>query len=244
MVRKNLVKFLVVLIAIWIVGGCAKKIMPPEVDATGGATGSESSGAGGISEGGAGMGNGSGGISESGAGAGAGAGNGAGAGAGGADFGAGAGAGNGAGGADFGSGTGAGVGGAGAGGAGAGGAGQEARSLDFQPTTDLGDVFFAFDKYDLDDNSKKALQKNADWLKQHPGTKTQIEGHCDERGTNNYNLALGERRALSTKKYLVALGVEDSRIYTISYGEEKPFCMEHKESCWQQNRRGHFLISK
>lgn len=243
MVRKNLVKFLVVLIAIWIVGGCAKKIMPPEVDATGGATGSESSGAGGISEGGAGMGNGSGGISESGAGAGAGAGagNGAGAGAGGADFGAGAGAGNGAGGADFGSGAGAGAGGAGAG---AGGAGQEARSLDFQPTTDLGDVFFAFDKYDLDDNSKKALQKNADWLKQHPGTKTQIEGHCDERGTNNYNLALGERRALSTKKYLVALGVEDSRIYTISYGEEKPFCMEHKESCWQQNRRGHFLISK
>lgn len=227
MVRKNLVKFLVVLIAIWIVGGCAKKIMPPEVDATGGATGSESAGAGGISEGGAGMGNGSGagGISESGTGAGAGAGNGAGAGAGGSDFGSGAGAGAGA-------------------GNGAGGAGQEARSLDFQPTTDLGDVFFAFDKYDLDDNSKKALQKNADWLKQHPGTKTQIEGHCDERGTNNYNLALGERRALSTKKYLVALGVEDSRIYTISYGEEKPFCMEHKESCWQQNRRGHFLVSK
>lgn len=224
MVRKNLVKFLVVLIAIWIVGGCAKKIMPPEVDATGGATGSESSGAGGISEGGAGAGAGAGGISESGAGAGNGAGaggSGAGAGAGGSDFGSGAGAGN-----------------------GAGGAGQEARSLDFQPTTDLGDVFFAFDKYDLDDNSKKALQKNADWLKQHPGTKTQIEGHCDERGTNNYNLALGERRALSTKKYLVALGVEDSRIYTISYGEEKPFCMEHKESCWQQNRRGHFLISK
>lgn len=232
MVRKNLVKFLVVLIAIWIVGGCAKKIMPPEVDATGGATGSESSGAGGISEGGAGMGNGSGagGISESGAGAGAGAGAG----------GSGAGAGAGAGGSDFGSGAGAGAG----AGNGAGGAGQEARSLDFQPTTDLGDVFFAFDKYDLDDNSKKALQKNADWLKQHPGTKTQIEGHCDERGTNNYNLALGERRALSTKKYLVALGVEDSRIYTISYGEEKPFCMEHKESCWQQNRRGHFLISK
>jgi peptidoglycan-associated lipoprotein len=218
MVRKNLVKFLVVLIAIWIVGGCAKKIMPPEVDATGGATGSESSGAGGISEGGAGTGG-----SDFGSGAGAGAG--AGAGTGGSDFGSGAGAGAGA-------------------GNGAGGAGQEARSLDFQPTTDLGDVFFAFDKYDLDDNSKKALQKNADWLKQHPGTKTQIEGHCDERGTNNYNLALGERRALSTKKYLVALGVEDSRIYTISYGEEKPFCMEHKESCWQQNRRGHFLISK
>ncbi|MFQ5671984.1 MAG: peptidoglycan-associated lipoprotein Pal [Nitrospinales bacterium] len=117
------------------------------------------------------------------------------------------------------------------------------KMLPFRSTRALDDVHFQFDKYDLDATSKAILQKNAQWLKQHPGVKLEIQGHTDERGTNNYNLGLGERRAQSVKNYLLALGIDKSRLFAISYGEEKPFCLESKENCWWQNRRGHFMVS-
>jgi peptidoglycan-associated lipoprotein len=129
------------------------------------------------------------------------------------------------------------------GGPGAGGDSM-ARMLPFEPTSDLQDIFFKFDKYDLDDNSKDALRKNAQWLKEHANVRVEIQGHCDERGTNNYNLGLGERRALSAKKYLMALGVDKDRLFTISYGEERPFCRDSNEECWARNRRAHFLIAR
>jgi peptidoglycan-associated lipoprotein len=80
-------------------------------------------------------------------------------------------------------------------------------------------------------------------MSEYPTLEFGLEGHCDERGTNEYNLALGERRANAAKDYLVSLGVDSSRVRTISYGEEKPFCMTHDESCWQLNRRGHFVLT-
>jgi peptidoglycan-associated lipoprotein len=109
----------------------------------------------------------------------------------------------------------------------------------------LGDVFFAFDKYDLRPDARERLAKNAEFMKSEEGrglTFT-VEGHCDERGTNEYNLALGQRRALAAVDYLVSLGVESARFKTVSYGEEKPFCTESTEACWQKNRRARFVIS-
>ena len=114
----------------------------------------------------------------------------------------------------------------------------------FHATSDLKDIHFKFDQYDLDSNSKKVLEQNASYLKQNPGMKIEIQGHCDERGTNNYNIALGERRAHATKKFLESQGIESSRVNTISYGEEKPFCFDSNENCWFQNRRAHFMVSK
>ncbi len=114
----------------------------------------------------------------------------------------------------------------------------------FHETKDLQDIHFKFDKYDLDNDSRQVLQQNAELLKNNPSMKIEIQGHCDERGTNNYNTALGERRANSTKKFLVSLGVDPSRLNTISYGEEKPFCFDSNESCWFKNRRAHFMVSK
>jgi peptidoglycan-associated lipoprotein len=134
--------------------------------------------------------------------------------------------------------------GGGAAGSGSGGRFEEARLMDFQESSDLKDIHFAFDKYDLDDNSKQILRANAEWLKGNPNARIEIQGHCDERGTNNYNLGLGERRAISTKKFLMALGVDESRLFTISYGEEKPFCFESSESCWTENRRAHFMVAR
>ncbi len=121
---------------------------------------------------------------------------------------------------------------------------EEAKLLSFHPSIELINVHFRFDKDDLDDIARQALQRNADYLKEHPNVKVQIEGHCDERGTNNYNLALGERRAHSVKVYLESLGIEDDRMLLISYGEEKPVCSDSNESCWQQNRKVHFLINE
>ncbi|WP_237099303.1 peptidoglycan-associated lipoprotein Pal [Nitrospina gracilis] len=121
---------------------------------------------------------------------------------------------------------------------------EEARLLAFEPTAQVEDVYFAFDSFDLDEKSKDRLRANVEWLKQNPNAKVEIQGHCDERGTNNYNLGLGERRALATKKFLAAQGVDESRLHTISYGEEKPFCFESSENCWWRNRRAHFLISE
>ncbi len=106
----------------------------------------------------------------------------------------------------------------------------------------LKDIHFDFDKYDIRSVDTEILKENAILLKKYPKVKIQIEGHCDERGTNEYNLALGERRANSTKKYLLSLGITADRISTISYGEEKPFDPGHNEEAWAKNRRAHFII--
>ena len=121
---------------------------------------------------------------------------------------------------------------------------QEARLRSFHATDSLKDIHFNFDQYGLDSNSKKVLEQNATYLKSNPDIRVEIQGHCDERGTNNYNIALGERRAHSTKKYLVTQGVNSHRVNIISYGEEKPFCSDSNENCWHQNRRAHFLVAK
>jgi len=117
------------------------------------------------------------------------------------------------------------------------------------PQVDLNDLFlkevrdayFDFNKSDIRADARAALSKTADFLKNYPQIKVNIEGHCDERGSTEYNLALGDRRASATKQYLVSLGISADRITTVSYGKEKPFCTESNEACWQQNRRGHFV---
>jgi peptidoglycan-associated lipoprotein len=121
---------------------------------------------------------------------------------------------------------------------------QIARMENFQETSNLQDIHFNFDQYGLDSNSKEVLKQNASYLKQNLGMKIEIQGHCDERGTNNYNIALGERRAHSTKRFLVSQGIDSSRISIISFGEEKPFCFDSNEGCWFQNRRAHFMLAK
>ena len=105
------------------------------------------------------------------------------------------------------------------------------------------DAFFDTDKSDLRPDARDVLAADASWLKDHPTVKFLVEGHCDERNTEEYNLALGWRRANAVKAYLESLGVGADRISTISYGEEKPFATCHDESCWWQNRRAHFLIT-
>jgi len=104
----------------------------------------------------------------------------------------------------------------------------------------LKDVFFDFDKAILTDQTKKTLGDNITWLKANPAARITVEGHCDERGTNEYNLGLGEHRAKAIRDYLVAGGIDAKRIATISYGEERPFALGHDESDWKWNRRGHF----
>jgi len=103
-------------------------------------------------------------------------------------------------------------------------------------------IHFDFDKYDLKPKAMMILDEKAAYLREHPEVRVLIEGHCDERGTNEYNLALGDRRANSAKNYLVRSGVAESRITTISYGEEQPLCMDHAESCWWKNRRAQFQV--
>lgn len=107
----------------------------------------------------------------------------------------------------------------------------------------LGDIFFGYDVSDLTEESRGILQRDVDWMKKWTTTKVMVEGHADSRGTNEYNLALGERRADTVRDYLVSLGVSTDRITIVSKGEEQPFCSEESESCWQQNRRGHFIIT-
>ena len=107
----------------------------------------------------------------------------------------------------------------------------------------LTDAYFDYDQSDLREDARTALAADAEWLKKYPSVQILIEGHCDERGTGNYNLALGDRRANAAKEYLVSLGIDGSRIKTVSYGEERPFCTDSNESCWQQNRRAHLVIT-
>jgi len=107
----------------------------------------------------------------------------------------------------------------------------------------LADVYFGYDLADLNETARGSLQKNADWLRRWSSTRVTIEGHADSRGTNEYNLALGERRAAAIRDYLISIGVAASRLSISSRGEEDPVCREEVESCWSQNRRGHFVIT-
>jgi peptidoglycan-associated lipoprotein len=106
------------------------------------------------------------------------------------------------------------------------------------------DSYFDYNKADIRPDAREALGKTANFLRDHPQVKVTIEGHCDERGSTEYNLSLGDRRASATKQYLVSLGISGDRMNTVSYGKEKPFCMDHNETCWQQNRRGHFIMAR
>ncbi|MFN3739071.1 MAG: peptidoglycan-associated lipoprotein Pal [Thermodesulfovibrionales bacterium] len=107
---------------------------------------------------------------------------------------------------------------------------------------EFSDIHFDFDKYDIREDARPVLERLATWLKENPKARVLIEGHCDERGTNQYNLALGERRAVAAKNYLMTLGIASSRIDTVTYGEERPLCREQTEGCWQLNRRAHFVV--
>lgn len=106
------------------------------------------------------------------------------------------------------------------------------------------DIHFDFDKYDIKDDDKATLKSVADYGIKNTSQKVLIEGHCDERGTSEYNLGLGDRRAKATKDYLVSLGIPSARVDIISYGKEKPLCNEHTEDCWAKNRRAHFVMMK
>lgn len=118
------------------------------------------------------------------------------------------------------------------------GSAVEATAADM---SDLGDIFFDFDRYTIRTDALAALEGDARWLRNKQGQSLLIEGHCDERGTQAYNLVLGEKRAKSAKRYLEDLGIPASRLLTTSYGKEKPFCKDRNEGCWSQNRRAHFV---
>lgn len=106
------------------------------------------------------------------------------------------------------------------------------------------DAFFDFDKADIRADARDALSQTAQFLRSYPQVKVVIEGHCDERGSTEYNLALGDRRAASAKQFLVSLGIPADRMETVSYGKERPFCTASTEECWQQNRRAHIIMAK
>jgi peptidoglycan-associated lipoprotein len=105
------------------------------------------------------------------------------------------------------------------------------------------DAFFDFNKSDIRPDAREALSKDAEFFRTHPEIRVTIEGHCDERGSEEYNLGLGERRAESAKNFLVSLGVTADRMETVSFGKDRPFCTEHTEACWQLNRRAHFVMA-
>jgi len=107
----------------------------------------------------------------------------------------------------------------------------------------LADVFFDYDMSTVRDDQRAALQRNADWMRRWTSTRVSIEGHADARGTNEYNLALGQRRGDAVKQYLVGLGIADDRLVVVSKGEETPVCSEENEACWSRNRRGHFIVT-
>ena len=107
----------------------------------------------------------------------------------------------------------------------------------------LADVYFDLDKSNFRDDAKPVLQKNADYMKKWGSIQVMLEGHCDSRGSAEYNLGLGNRRASAVKEYLVSLGIPAGRVTVVSKGKEQPVCTDENESCWQQNRRGHFVIT-
>ncbi len=115
------------------------------------------------------------------------------------------------------------------------------ESIDDLFLKNVKDAYFDFNKADIRADARDALAATADFLKAHPEVKVSIEGHCDDRGSTEYNLVLGDRRAAAVKAYLVSLGISADRMTTVSYGKEKPFCTEDNEECWQSNRRGHFV---
>ncbi|MGH7809809.1 MAG: peptidoglycan-associated lipoprotein Pal [Candidatus Binatia bacterium] len=119
---------------------------------------------------------------------------------------------------------------------------QEGKPAITPASSPLKDVYFDFDRYDLSAEARTILRSSAEWLKGNPAVRVEIEGHCDERGTNEYNLALGAKRAQAAREYLATLGVASARLSTTSYGEEIPVCRESNESCWKQNRRARFVI--
>jgi peptidoglycan-associated lipoprotein len=107
----------------------------------------------------------------------------------------------------------------------------------------LDDVYFELDQSAIRDEARAPLQKDADWMKKWTSTQVTIEGHCDSRGSSEYNLALGSRRAEAVKDYLVGRGIPAGRLAVVSKGKEQPFCTDENEGCWQQNRRGHFIVT-
>lgn len=107
----------------------------------------------------------------------------------------------------------------------------------------LKDVYFDFNESTLRDDARTTLAADAQWLERYPSMRILIEGHCDDRGTEAYNLALGDRRANAAREYLASIGVDGSRVQTISYGKERPFCTQDADPCWQENRRGHFVVT-
>lgn len=119
---------------------------------------------------------------------------------------------------------------------------QRGESTATPASNPLKDVYFDFDRYDLRADAREILKANSAWLKANSGAQVQIEGHADERGTTEYNVALGSRRSESVKDYLVTLGTSADRLSTISYGEEVPVCREQTEDCWQKNRRVRFVV--
>ena len=120
---------------------------------------------------------------------------------------------------------------------------EAAAAVSEETVAEIKDVFFDYDRYNIREDARAILEENAQvLLNGKKDARVVIEGHCDERGTVEYNIALGQRRADAVKKYLVNLGVDPSRITTVSYGKERPFCLEHNEQCWQKNRRAHFVI--
>ncbi|HKT36112.1 MAG TPA: peptidoglycan-associated lipoprotein Pal [Nitrospira sp.] len=106
----------------------------------------------------------------------------------------------------------------------------------------LRDIYFGYDSWTISDDQRQALNRDADWMKSNGGAIVKVEGHCDERGTSAYNLVLGEKRAKAVRNYLVELGISANRLSVVSYGKERPSCLEHAESCYQQNRRGHLVV--
>jgi peptidoglycan-associated lipoprotein len=119
---------------------------------------------------------------------------------------------------------------------------QEGKSSATPASSPLQDVLYEFDRYDLSADARATLRANADWLKSNPSARVEIEGHCDERGTNEYNLALGAKRAQAAREFLSTLGIPADRLSTISYGQEIPVCREQTEDCWRKNRRARFVI--
>lgn len=106
----------------------------------------------------------------------------------------------------------------------------------------LRDVFFGYDSWTISEEGRKALSRNAEWLRMHPAAQLKVEGHCDERGSSTYNFVLAEKRAKVILNYLSDLGIKRDRIIAVSYGKERPFCKDRSEACYQQNRRGHLVV--